>query len=97
MAGKPTTMMPLQKLEKSCKKTNWVMTMIVRLLERTVAVSLMGNASGDGPAGDAGLVLDGEGTGWQVSIVPDLGSSVCNSSSVIAAISRSDKKVHDFY
>jgi hypothetical protein len=56
-------MMPLQKLEKSCKKTNCVMTMIVRLLERTVVVLLTGDASGNIFAGDAGLLSDAEGTG----------------------------------
>jgi hypothetical protein len=92
-------MMPLQKLEKSCKKTNCVMTMIVRLLERTVVVLSTGDASSNIFAGDAGLLSDAEGTGRRMSIAPDLDSSVCNSSTVVVvvvvvvAIPRTDKKV----
>lgn len=88
-------MMPLQKLEKSCKKINWVTTMIVRFLERTVVASFTGDASGNVSAGDAGLSSDGEGTGRWVSIALDLNSSVCSSSTVdvVVAISRTDKKV----
>ena len=46
MAGKPTTMMPLQKLEKSCRPATWLTTMIARPLGRIVVESLAGSASG---------------------------------------------------
>jgi hypothetical protein len=51
MAGNPTTMMPLQKLEKSCRPTNWLMTIIARPLGRMVVVS---SASGSSDATSAG-------------------------------------------
>ena len=88
-------MMPLQKLEKSCKKINCVMTIIVRLFERTVVVSLTGNAPS---AGVTGLLIDGNGTGRRTSISSDFDSSVCNSSTVVVvvvAISRTNKEVQD--
>jgi hypothetical protein len=89
-------MMPLQKLEKSCKKINCVMTIIVRLLERTVVVSLTGNAPGNASAGVTGRLIDGDGTGRRTSISSDFDSSVCNSNTVVVvAISRTDKEVRD--
>jgi hypothetical protein len=90
-------MMPLQKLEKSCKKTNCVMTMIARFLERTVIASSTGDTSGNVSAGDAALSSSGEGTGKRVSIAPDLDSSVSSSTAVdvIVAISRTGEKVQN--
>jgi hypothetical protein len=90
-------MMPLQKLEKSCKKTNCVMTMIAQFLERTVVASSTGDASGNVFADDAGLSSGGKGTGKRVSIAPDLVSSVSSSTAVdvIVAISRTGKKVQN--
>ena len=94
-------MMPLQKLEKSCKKINCVMTIIVRLWERTVVVSLTGNAPSNASAGVTGLLTDGDGTGRRTSISSDFDSSVCNSSTVVVvvvvvvAISRTGKEVRD--
>ena len=93
-------MIPLQKLEKSCKKINCVMTIIVRLLERTVVVSLTGNAPGNASAGVTGRLIDGDGTGRRTSISSDFDSSVCNSSTVVVvvvvvAISRTGKEVRD--
>lgn len=95
IAGKPTTIMPLQKLEKSCKKINCVMTMIVRPLERTVVLSFADDASGNVSAGDVGLSSDEEGMGRNLLTAPDLGSSVCNSSTavVFVAMSWTDKKL----
>jgi hypothetical protein len=52
MAGSPTTMMPLQKLEKSCRPTNWLMTMIARPLGRMVVVSSANGSSDATVAGE---------------------------------------------
>ncbi len=79
IAGKPTTMMPLQKLVKSCRLISWVMTMTARLLERTVVLLLSSDASSDASTRSAGLSRDGAETAGVLFVVPDSNSSVCNS------------------
>lgn len=81
MAGKPTTMIPLQKLEKSCRPLSWVITMIVRLVERTDC-----DIPDDTFASNAGLSQDGAERGT----VPVSNSSVCNSRPVVVVILRKD-------
>ena len=91
--GRPTTMIPLQKLEKSCRAINWVMTIIARLLERTVVTLAAGDASS---ARSAGLSELEAGTGRRMSVVLDLGSSVCSSSNVVVAISNINRSVRNW-
>jgi len=58
MEGKPTTMIPLQKLEKSCRTINWVITMMARFLERTGFALVAGNTLDDASTGNEVLLLD---------------------------------------
>ena len=93
MEGKPTTMIPLQKLEKSCKTINWVITMMARFLERTGFALAAGSTLDDASTGDDELSSDGVEMVRHVSIVPDLGLSVWSSRVVVVAISGTDGKV----
>lgn len=54
MEGRPTTIMPLQKEEKSWRPMSWAITITARFLERTVVgVGLVGSGmSRDGFVGD---------------------------------------------
>lgn len=83
MEGKPTTMIPLQKLEKSCRTINWVITMMARFLERTGFVLVAGNTSDDASTGDEVLS----------SHAVEMGPSVWSSRVVVVAISGNDGKV----
>lgn len=90
MEGRPTTMMPLQKLEKSCRTINWVMTIMARFLERSGSALVGGSTSGD-----ADLSSDGVEMGRIVLIVPESESSVWSSRVVVVAISEIDGEVQD--
>lgn len=66
------------------------MTMIVRLVERTAAVSLVGDIVPDGAsASNEGLSRDGA----EMGTVPDSDSGVCNSRPVVVAILRDDWRI----
>lgn len=93
MEGKPTTMIPLQKLEKSCRTINWVITMMARFLERTGFALVAGNTSGDASTSDEELSSDAVEMGRRVFVVPDLGSSIWSSRVVVVAISGTGEKV----
>jgi hypothetical protein len=81
MEGKPTTIIPLQKLENSCRTINWVTTMMARFLERPGFALVAGNTS------------DAVEMGRHVFIVPDLGPGVWSSRVVVVAISGTDGEV----
>ena len=83
MEGKPTTMIPLQKLEKSCRTINWVITMMARFLERTGFALVAGSTSDDASTGDEELSSD----------AVEMGRSVWSSRVVVVAIPGTDAKV----
>jgi len=59
IVGNPTTMIPLQKLLKSCRPISWVMTTMARLLERIVVVLLADDVLSNAPAGGVEFSRDG--------------------------------------
>jgi hypothetical protein len=91
--GKPTTMIPLQKLENSCRIINWVITMMARFLERTGFALVVGRTSDDASTSDAELPSGAVEMGGHVFIVPELGPSFWSSRVVVVAISGNDGKV----
>jgi hypothetical protein len=64
-------MMPLQKLEKSCRPTNWLMTMIARPLGRTVVGSSASGASSAAFAGEEMSSSDGPKAEGALPALPD--------------------------
>ncbi len=81
MAGKPTTMIPLQKLVNSCTPMSWEMTTAARFVERIVVVLFPG--SGDASSSVGFTTVEEVPSSL---VAPDSNTTVCNSTHVSVAM-----------